>query len=152
MNQALKAIKESINPANSTLGYFLVKPTDSQLKTAIPNELQRNIYKSAFMDLELMNLNFTSVAFQLLAYSKELAGYFILTEQAGEESTTEAKEGSAYGDRINPALVLADRKLKNAMALSKALGIDPYSRQRMISGPEPIKAEKSKKKQIQDKI
>ena len=91
------------------------------------------------MDLELLNLNFTSVAYQLLAYSQELAGYFILTDKAGEDYTDKRKEGAKYDNRINPMLVLADRKLKNAQTWSKLLGIDPYSRQRMVRGPEPEK-------------
>jgi len=148
MSKALQIIEHSKNPAKSTLGHFLERPTDKKLRDCIKNEIQRNIYISAFIDLELMNLNFVSVSYQILAYSMELAGYFILTESAGDQYTDLRKEGvsKVKDERINPKLVLADRKLRNAQTWSKLLGLDPMSRQRMRMGPEAEKPIKKKGK------
>lgn len=136
----ISVIKHCKNPAFSAIGFFVKEPTATQLKKDIPNEIQRNIWLSVFKDLQLRNLHLISAMPMVLAYSKEMATYFILTEAAGDQIMT-IRRGD---DVLNPLLVQANRCLNNAANIFKLLGLDPLTRGRIADGPPP--QDKNKKK------
>lgn len=129
-------IKSSRNPSFSIEGVFAKRPSAASLKKCIKDETQRIIWINAFDDLELMNRHFVTMMPLLIAYSRELAMYQLLTESAGDKII----DNYRGDDRINPELVQANRCLKNAMDLFKLLGLDPVTKNRLGRGPEKIEA------------
>lgn len=129
-------------PLVSVDGLLSKRPSDSELKKLIPDEVQRNIYIKVFDNLVARNLNFTDTVDLVLAYSYELSQYFILTKEAGDEVVSERRDDNV----INPKLVQANRCLRNSLDLSKMLGIDPKSRQSIAQGAIPVDSSKKKSK------
>ena len=138
----LPAKPEPQNEKNNT-GLIPTREYIELVRDKITNDEERIIFEDAYNSLELINRNNLQVIPHLLAYAKAFALHIKILEEAGDDYQIDGQ--------INPLFLLADKQLSRAQTLSKMLGIDNWSRDRVMQGEKPNKPEVAKTDQEQKK-
>ena len=119
----------------SITGYF---PTDKDLlrftKDMKLDEIE--IFNDAYNSMMISNHNNLQFMPMLKTYALNMAKYFKVLDQVGDQYTVAGMKGD---EQINPLLLIADRFYNNAFKISKQLGLDPRSAAQIEPAPPPEK-------------
>lgn len=131
----LPAKVETQEPEKSINGYFPVQ-ADLQRFTKGMDHGEIQIFNDAYNSMMIANHHNLQFMPALKAYAYNMAQYFKVTDQIGEQYTVVGMKGD---EQINPLINVADKFLNNAFKYSKQLGLDPKSRTQLEPAPAPEK-------------